>query len=492
LPDAIDSEVKPDVDRKKPSLHARISFTFHNESDREQHYCFRILGHPHHNAFQPRLKAAMTASGIDTALKFRHLFILRRGGVPSGPKTKALVDQFLNAGGKFIAPTDDDLRAFVALRKMTQRDHPELETWLRARKPLFETHVFREAGLCPPPFLLPPPSSGPGGTPPGPSGSGGMPRAGPSAVENGVTSSDSAPKPARQQFETIVGRSGGVVNQHEATTGAESEGAIASHKSGAANILIGRRFERGALGDVVTLAVDLLPRHVAILAGSGSGKTVLLRRMIEEAALIGIPSIVLDINNDLSRLDEPWPVRPKEFVDEDADKSAEFHAQTDVVIWTPGVRSGNPLALNLLPDFAAIGDKQDKQTEDERSQAVEMARATLTPYLGGSGQKAFLRQGVFADALRAFAKRRGRSLDDLIRLLSDLPEEISKIGNAPKLAGEIANQLLAVIATNPLLQSSGRCLDPQRLFYCDDDKTRISVINLAGLGSDEARQSFVN
>lgn len=491
FPDAIDSVVKPDLDRKRPSLHARLAFTFHNEGDREQHYCFRFLGHPNAIAFQSRLKAAMTASGIDTALKFRHLFILRRGGAPSGPKTRALVDQFLNAGGKFIAPTDDDLRAFVALRKMMQRDLPNLETWLRARKPLFETHLFKEAGLCPPQFLSSPPLSEPPGTLPPSIGAGGTPHAASRASENKLTPGDSELKPARQQTEAIARRSGRVVNRNEPARGAESD-TVSSDRSGAAEISIGRRFERGALGNVVTLAVDLLPRHMAILAGSGSGKTVLLRRMIEEAALVGIPSIVLDINNDLSRLDDPWPVRPEGFSDEDAAKSARYHAQTDVVVWTPGVTSGKPLALNLLPDFAAIGDKQDKQTEDERAQAVEMARATLAPYLGGSGQKAFLRQGVLADVLRAFARRRGGSLDQLIGLLSDLPEEISKIGDAPKLAGEIANQLLAVIATNQLLQSSGPSLDPQRLFCGTDTKTRISVINLAGLGSDEARQSFVN
>src|SRR5208282_5791442 len=96
-------------------------------------------------------------------------------------------------------------------------------------------------------------------------------------------------------------------------------------------IPIGRRFERGTFGDLVALAADLLPRHVAILAGSGSGKTVLLRRIVEEAALLGMPSIVLDINNDLSRLDEPWPGRPEGFSDEDAAKSTEYHAQSDVV-----------------------------------------------------------------------------------------------------------------------------------------------------------------
>ena len=257
-------------------------------------------------------------------------------------------------------------------------------------------------------------------------------------------------------------------------------------------IPIGRRFERGALGDPVALAAELLPRHMAILAGSGSGKTVLLRRIVEEAALLEIPAIVLDINNDLSRLGDPWPTRPPEFSDEDAVRAAAYHARAEVVVWTPGVSSGNPLSLNLLPDFAAIGGGEDSQTEDDRAQAVEMAQATLEPYLGGTGQKATLKRGVLADALRLFARSGGGALDDLISLLSELPEQASMIGDAPKLAGEIANQLLAAVATNPLLKSSGPSLDPKRLFYGESDKTRISVINLAGLASDSAKQSFVN
>jgi hypothetical protein len=73
------------------------------------------------------------------------LVILRRGDPPGGPKTSALVDQFLKAGGKFIAPTDD-LRAFVALATMEARNLPEFDTWLRQRRPLFETRLFQEAG----------------------------------------------------------------------------------------------------------------------------------------------------------------------------------------------------------------------------------------------------------------------------------------------------------------------------------------------------------
>ncbi|MDM4784641.1 AAA family ATPase, partial [Micromonospora sp. b486] len=47
-----------------------------------------------------------------------------------------------------------------------------------------------------------------------------------------------------------------------------------------------------------------------MFAGSGSGKTVLIRRLIEECALRGVSAIVLDPNNDLARLGEAWPEPP--------------------------------------------------------------------------------------------------------------------------------------------------------------------------------------
>jgi hypothetical protein len=77
-------------------------------------------------------------------------------------------DQFLEAGGKFIAPTDDDLRAFVALAAMDARKLPGFDAWLRQQQPLFKTRLFQEASLCPPPFHAPKLSAAPGALPPSP------------------------------------------------------------------------------------------------------------------------------------------------------------------------------------------------------------------------------------------------------------------------------------------------------------------------------------
>src|SRR5690606_17512903 len=135
--------------------------------------------------------------------------------------------------------------------------------------------------------------------------------------------------------------------------------------------------------------------------------TVLLRRVVEEAALLGLPAIVLDTNNDLARLGDVWPERPADFTDDDARKADDYRRRVEVMVWTPGLNAGRPMALALLPDFAAVGDDVD-----ERNQAVEMARATLTPFIGaGRGANATLKEGVLADALRRFARQGGGPLE---------------------------------------------------------------------------------
>lgn len=459
LPDAIDVAVQRDPDQRRPSLHGRLSFIFHNEGDREQHYCFRILEHKNAIAFQSRLKAAMTASGINTALKFRHLFVLRRADEPGGTRTEALIAQFKAAGGQFLAPTEDDLRVFIALNAVAKKDFPEFDTWLHHHKPLFETVFFKGIGLAPPHFLS-------------------------VAQEPNSTGRTTRPQegPCRNEAEAdsqVNGRR----KPEKQTDGANSE-------ETQRRIPVGQRYERRELGDTVFLDVDFLPRHVAIFAGSGSGKTVLLRRLVEEAALLNIPAIVLDINNDLSRLGESWPEIPDRMAEEDTSRAESYHACSEVVIWTPGAASGRPISLPMLPDFSKIGAGLEAQ--DERNQAVEMALATISPYVSGSGQRGLLRQGVLADALRYFAREGSDSLDDFIRLLADLPDDVSQIDDSFKLAAEIANQLRAAIATNPLLRSEGEKLDPATLFHGTENRTRISVINFSGLASQEARQAFVN
>src|SRR5207249_9391207 len=79
---------------------------------------------------------------------------------------------------------------------------------------------------------------------------------------------------------------------HDATAPkATPAGVVPSSPPSSANpeIPLGRRLSAGKAGDAVTVPVRWLEKHTVVCAGAGSGKTVLLRRLVEEAALLGIP-----------------------------------------------------------------------------------------------------------------------------------------------------------------------------------------------------------
>ena len=145
----------------------------------------------------------------------------------------------------------------------------------------------------------------------------------------------------------------------------------------------------------VTIELSALRKHVAIFAGSGSGKTVLIRRLVEECALRGVSAIVLDPNNDLSRLGTAWPEPPSGRRRPDDAAAAEYLQHTDVRIWTPRRANGAPLAFQPLPDFASVVDDHDEFID-----AVESACAALEPraLISGQTQKAGRARAVLREA----------------------------------------------------------------------------------------------
>ena len=103
------------------------------------------------------------------------------------------------------------------------------------------------------------------------------------------------------------------------------------------------------LDDDMPAIVELesLRRHTAIFAGSGSGKTVLIRRLVEECALQGVSSIVLDPNNDLARLGDAWPDSRRRPGAEATPIAARRRISTAPTSWSgrPRREAGRPLSL---------------------------------------------------------------------------------------------------------------------------------------------------
>ncbi|MGW5265951.1 helicase HerA domain-containing protein [Microbispora sp. NPDC004025] len=240
----------------------------------------------------------------------------------------------------------------------------------------------------------------------------------------------------------------------------------------------------------VRIPLETLRKHTAIFAGSGSGKTVLIRRFVEECALQGVSAIVLDANNDLARLGDRWPEPPAEWGEGDAAKADDYLANTDVVIWTPRKESGRPLSFQPLPDFASVADDAD-----EFGEAVDAAVAALVPRakLETRAAKAHLGRAVLREAVAHYGRRGGTGLGGLIALLDDLPDGVSSLEGAARLATEMAQHLRAETISDPLFAGTGTPVDPGVLLTPPEGKrARVSVISLTGMASDAQRQGFVN
>ncbi|MEV6600160.1 DUF87 domain-containing protein [Actinoplanes sp. NPDC051346] len=240
----------------------------------------------------------------------------------------------------------------------------------------------------------------------------------------------------------------------------------------------------------IALPLEALRKHTTIFAGSGSGKTVLIRRIVEECALHGVSAIVLDPNNDLARLGDAWPETPHSWRSGDEEKAAEYLAHTDVVVWTPRRSSGRPLSFQPLPDFPSVLDDND-----EFNEAVEAAVASLEPraMVTGRATKAHLGRAVLRKAVEYYGQHGGTRLQGLIDTLADLPDGIIDIDGADKIAAGLAQTLTAEMVNDPLFGGEGTALNPGVLLTPPEGKrARLSVISMVGLPSEAVRQTFVN
>ena len=433
-------------------LHARLRLIFHEENEREEHYCVRALQLTNARAYQARLKAAMTQSGIDRTLRFRRLAIVRTTAFPGGGETQKLTEKFTKSGGIFLQPTEEELRTLHAIHELKKLGDADFDEWLKARQPISKLKLVQQ--IAPSEFF----SARPADPPDTPRARGD--KGGDRAIQPGGTPAVSPPATSTdEQQEPAPAREG-----------------IAAD----AVLPLGRRIIGNNPGQVFGLAPRLLEKHTLVLAGAGSGKTVLLKRLVEESLLLGIPSIVIDCANDLATLDEEWAPRPAEWRDEDQEKAGRYHRRRDVILWTPGKEAGNPLSFEPLPDLAPLS-----RDEDELESAVAMVRESLAPIVApGRAQASQQKLGILTKSLRYLAQNGGGRLPELIGLLGDLPPDAGLgVANESRLAQQIADALKVEMETNPLLRSQGTAIDPAVLLGDGGppDRVRISVINLVGL-----------
>ncbi|MGX1811445.1 ATP-binding protein [Nocardia sp. NPDC055321] len=525
------------------ALHARLRRTLDEATEDEEHWSFRAIAHSNPRAVLTRLRSASLEAGIGAGVAKRHLIVLRNTGFSPGPVTKAAVADFEAARGLALPVSQDDLRVFTALEIMLTAATPGFLAWLARRRPASGSQLLtrvlgavsarvesdgahavaggpgvRVIGAGPDAVS----GSGAGGWEPVGVGTGsrepvGVGTGSREPVGVGTGSQEPAGVGTGSQAPAGVGTGSqvpagvGVGDREPVGTGvsdrqpvgigavgieiiapeqdyrlrAEPRIADDARADAEPSILLGHGVDTGAAFRVPLIQ---LRKHTAVFAGSGSGKTVLLRRLVEEAALAGVSSILVDTNNDLARLGDRWPTPPAGWGARDPERAQRYFDDTEVVVWTPRRESGRPLALNPLPEFADV-----LEDPDEFRTAIDASVAGLLPRTGLTAQKLRTGTAVLTEALTYFARRGGSDLSEFVALLANLPEGISTIRNAVKLAEGMADELHAAMVNDPVFGGAGERLDPGVLLTpAAGKRARISVISCIGLATEEQRQTFVN
>jgi uncharacterized protein DUF87 len=422
------------LSRRNPPLHASLRMITDARTERQRRWAFRAIAADHHKAVQSRLRKAVAESGLGADGTERQLFVLRNTPWPSGPVTERETAEFTAKGGIALTVTGEDLKTFGALKEILVKLDPELRGWLIVRQPAHRTELLsRTLG---------------------------------NAVQAQQSGHAREPMPALSPPQR---------DRTQLTTGTSPAIRVGTTAAGQMP---------------VSLDLASLRRHVSVFAGAGSGKTVLLRRIIEECALHGVSSIVLDHNNDLARLGDAWPQPPETWGDDDAERAREYLEDTDVVIWTPGVDRGRPLSFQPLSVFADVLDDIGSFRA-----AVDAAVEVIAPQINAHRDTVTSKRdkAVLTEALWHFARGGGSNLDEFVSLLSDLPDGASTITKATTIAAELADRLRSARVNDRLFAGSGQPVDPGMLLSPRPGKrARVSVVSLVGLTGLEQRQGFVN
>ena len=286
----------------------------------------------------------------------------------------------------------------------------------------------------------------------------------------------------------------------------------------------------GTQGDLLLYDSRDLVTHAVCVGMTGSGKTGLCIGLLEEAALDGIPALVIDPKGDLANLlltfpqlrsedFEPW-VQPEEAArqgvslpdfaraqatlwrdglrewGQEASRIQALRAAADFAVYTPGSSAG--LQVSILDSFAPPPEAI-RRDDDLRRERIGTVVTSLLDLLGLDADPVQSRDHILLSTLLESAWLQEQALDlaGLIRLLQEPP--MTRIGVVdiesfyPRQDRFATAMRLNNLLAAPGFQSwlTGEPMDVQRFLYTRDGKPRIAIFSIAHL-QDPERMFFVS
>jgi hypothetical protein len=273
-----------------------------------------------------------------------------------------------------------------------------------------------------------------------------------------------------------------------------------------------------------------LVTHAVVVGMTGSGKTGLCIDLIEEAAIDGVPSILIDPKGDLTNLLLDFPqLRGEDFVpwvnpddatrkglsvqdfanqqasmwqkglgdwDQTGERIQRLRDSAEFVIYTPGSSAGVP--VSILKSFAAPPPEilEDGELFQER---IATTVTSLLGLLNIQADPLQSREHILISTIIGNLWKQGLDLDlaDLIAQIQNPP--ITKIGVLDlESFYPSKDRFSLVMALNNLLASPGFStwlegvpLDIAQILHTPQGKPRVAIFSVAHLG-DAERMFFVS
>ncbi len=273
-----------------------------------------------------------------------------------------------------------------------------------------------------------------------------------------------------------------------------------------------------------------LVTHAVCVGMTGSGKTGLCISLIEEAAIDGVPSILIDPKGDLTNLMLTFPsltgkdflpwinlddARQKDMSPEDyAAKQADtwknglaswgedgariqrLRDAADVLIYTPGSNAGIP--VSILKSFSAppAGILEDGDLLQDR---IGTTVTSLLGLVGIDADPVQSREHILLSTILDTAWRQGQDLDLAMIIQQVQKPPVNKIGVLDlESFYPSKDRFSLVLALNNLLASPGFStwlqgipLDIGQILYTPKGKPRVAIFSISHL-SDPERMFFVS
>jgi energy-coupling factor transporter ATP-binding protein EcfA2 len=371
---------------------------------------------------------------------------------------KALIAQqlgaFIASGGRRLVIEDAEWRKMAAFRAFRgwHVEEPRLQEWLQVERALAQLPSLRE-------LLQLDRLQRPTGAPPRPAPE---PAVEPAPLP--LFPAEPEPPPAEP---------------------AEPPEPVRPAQAGAASILLG--VSAGRLARPVTIEPALLRRHMALLGGTGSGKTTAALAVIESLLLQGVPALLVDRKGDLCGYARPeaW----NEPLEDPAleERRRALHERLDVALYTPGHSGGRTLAISAIPRGMA------EMAPDERDLATRTAAAALAGMMGYGRSQSAKHSGAILlkaiEVLGTLAREEDLTLRGLIEFIDERdPELLAAIGKLDeKNMGKLVQDLEALrIAKEGLLGAGGEPLEVEALLglgrHAKPGRVRLSIVSTKFLG----------